>query len=88
MVQVRYTGPRYMPMIYDVYVNGDRLNGRGYRFGSASGYQIARVSEEEADVLTGVTSPLILDNGTPVNAAVVRGRIQLGQVENETWEVV
>lgn len=86
MVTVRYTGPRYMPMVYDVYVNGLRYNGQGYRFGSHPRYQTAVMTQEEADILTGATETLITDDGTPVNAAVARGELTEEQQAAETWE--
>lgn len=84
MVQVRYTGPRLMAMTYDIYVDGQRRNGQGYRFGQRRGSQMAQMSQEEADVLLGTTEPLFVGD-VPINAAVVRGSLAGG---DDSWELV
>lgn len=85
MAQVRYTGPRLMAMTYDIYVNGTRYNGQGYRFGRRR--QTAVMSQEEADVLTGATAPLYAGDA-PINAAIVRGTLTEEEASSESWEVV
>lgn len=89
MVTVRYAGPRYMPMVYDIYVNGKKYNARGYRFGLAAGADTATMTREEADVLTGATPILTVDGvAHPVNGAVLRGQLDKAEAKAEAWEVL
>ena len=79
---VKFVGSRVPRMRVHVVVKGNQFRPSGYPAGNGT---VIEVSDEEANVLTGVTQPVVKENGRIVTGFYVDGNLGEAGLTGEKW---
>lgn len=79
---VKFVGSRVPRMRVHVVVNGNQFRPSGYPAGNGT---VIEVSDEEANVLTGVTPPVISEVGRIITGFYVDGNLGEAGLTGEKW---